>query len=323
MMGEAPERAPPGAGTPEDGRRGTPRPKRSTRVAVDGWVNLDKPVGVSSTQAVGRVKFLFNAKKAGHAGTLDPLASGVLPIAFGEATKTVPIVQDGAKAYRFRVRWGQESETDDAEGEIVARADKRPSQAEIEALLPRFVGVILQTPPTYSAIKIEGARAYDLAREGESFTIAARPVPVYRLNLLSADADAAVLEAECGKGAYVRAIARDLGRALGCYGHVIELRRTRVGPFSVDAAVPLDRLPDDADLLARAMLPLRAGLAETPLLPVDRNGAAILRRGQKLLLRGLAPSEGPAWAACFGTPVAMGVVEGGYFVSTRVFNLRR
>jgi tRNA pseudouridine55 synthase len=302
--------------------RGPSTQKRSTRVEVNGWVNLDKPVGVTSTQAVGRLKFLFNAKKAGHAGTLDPLASGVLPVAFGEATKTVPIVQDGAKAYRFRVRWGEESATDDAEGEIVARSDARPTPAEIDALLPRFTGLIEQTPPTFSAIKIDGARAYDLAREGETFAIASRPIHVYRLALVEAAGDTAVLEAECGKGAYVRAIARDLGRALGCYGHVIELRRTRVGPFSADAAVPLDRLPEDPELMARAMLPLQAGLAELALLPVDRNGAAILRRGQSLLLRGAAPPEGPAWVSCFGTPVAFGVVEGGYFVSTRVFNTR-
>ncbi len=309
---------------PERGSRGRGRApqKRSTRVEVTGWINLDKPVGITSTQAVGRLKFLFNAKKAGHAGTLDPLASGVLPVAFGEATKTVPIVQDGAKAYRFRVRWGEESATDDAEGEIVARSGTRPSPAEIEAMLPRFTGLIEQTPPTFSAIKIDGARAYDLAREGETFEIAARPIHVYRLALMEAEADTAILEAECGKGAYVRAIARDLGRALGCYGHVIELRRTRVGPFCADTGVPLDRLPDDAELMARAMLPLQAGLHELPALPVDRSGAAILKRGQALLVRGAAAPEGPAWASCFGAPIAFGVIEGGYFVSTRVFNLR-
>jgi tRNA pseudouridine55 synthase len=303
-------------------RSSEPRQKRSSRLDINGWINLDKPTGVSSTQAVGRLKFLFNAKKAGHAGTLDPLASGVLPVAFGEATKTVPIVQDGAKSYRFRVRWGEESATDDAEGEIVARSELRPSPAEIENLLPRFVGAILQTPPTFSAIRIAGARAYDLARDGETFEIEARPINVYRLSLISAESDAAVLEAECGKGAYVRAIARDLGRALGCYGHVVELRRTRVGPFSVDSAVPLGRLPDDADLMARAILPLQAGLAEIPIMPIDRSGAAILRRGQKLLLRGSAPIQGRAYIECFGTPIAFGVVEDGYFVSTRVFNLR-
>ena len=302
--------------------RARPAQKRSTRIEVNGWINLDKPVGVSSTQAVGRLKFLFNARKAGHAGTLDPLASGVLPVAFGEATKTVPIVQEGTKAYRFRVRWGEESATDDAEGAIVARSETRPAPAEIEAALPRFTGLIEQTPPTFSAIKIDGARAYDLARDGETFEIASRPIHVYRLALIEADRDAAVLEAECGKGAYVRAIARDLGRTLGCYGHVIELRRTRVGPFSADSGIPLDRLPDDAELMARAMLPLAAGLSELPVLPVDRTGAATLRRGQALLVRGDAAPEGPAWVSCFGAPVAFGVIEGGYFVSTRVFNLR-
>jgi tRNA pseudouridine55 synthase len=298
------------------------RQKRSSRVEIDGWINLDKPTGVSSTQAVGRLKFLFNAKKAGHAGTLDPLASGVLPVAFGEATKTVPIVQDGAKAYRFRVRWGAESATDDAEGEIVARSDRRPAPAEIEAVLLRFVGAILQTPPTFSAIRIDGARAYDLAREGARFEIQPRPINVYGLRLVSVERDAAMFEAECGKGAYVRAIARDLGRALGCYGHVIELRRTRVGPFSADAAVELDRLPDDPDLMARALLPVQAGLAEIPLLAIDRADAATLRRGQKLLLRGAAPMQGPAYADCLGTPIAFGIIGEGYFVSTRVFNLR-
>jgi tRNA pseudouridine55 synthase len=322
MIAQAADRSLPGGEERGKDGRNKRQQKRSTRVEVSGWINLDKPVGVTSTQAVGRLKFLFNAKKAGHAGTLDPLASGVLPVAFGEATKTVPIVQDGAKAYRFRVRWGEESATDDAEGEIVARSDKRPSPAEIEALLPRFVGLVQQTPPTFSAIKIDGARAYDLARGGESFEIASRPIHVYRLALVSVDEQSAVLEAECGKGAYVRAIARDLGREVGCYGHVVELRRTRVGPFEADAAIPLDRLPDDTELMARAMLPLQAGLAEMTAIPVDRNGAAILRRGQSLLLRGAIPPEGPAWAACFGTPVALGVVQDGHFVSSRVFNAK-
>jgi tRNA pseudouridine55 synthase len=322
MTGDAREDRLSGANAREGRRLGQPRQKRSSRLEINGWINLDKPTGVSSTQAVGRLKFLFNAKKAGHAGTLDPLASGVLPVAFGEATKTVPVVQDGAKSYRFRVRWGEESATDDAEGEIVARSDRRPAAAEIESILPRFVGAILQTPPTFSAIRIAGSRAYDLARDGETFEIEARPIHVYRLELIAAESDDAVLEAECGKGAYVRAIARDLGRALGCYGHVIELRRTRVGPFSVDAGIPLDRLPDDADLMARAILPLQAGLAEIPIVPVDRSAAATLRRGQKLLLRGPAPTQGRAYIECFGTPIAFGVVEEGYFVSTRVFNLR-
>jgi len=303
--------------------RGKAPRRRSTRTDIDGWINLDKPVGVTSTQAVGRLKHLFNAKKAGHAGTLDPLASGVLPVAFGEATKTVPIVQDGVKSYRFRVRWGEETATDDAEGEVVARSDRRPAAREISSLLPKFVGLVEQIPPKFSAIKIEGARAYDLAREGELFDIAPRAIHIYRLELMSAEADFAVLEADCGKGAYVRAIARDLGRALGCYGHVAELRRTRVGPFSVDSAAPLDRLADDPELMARVMLPLKAGLAELPALPVDRNGAAILRRGRPLLLRGASPIKGAAWAACFGEPVAIGAIEDGYFVASRVFATRR
>jgi tRNA pseudouridine55 synthase len=304
-------------------RRERPPQKRSNRVEVNGWINLDKPVGVTSTQAVGRLKHLFNAKKAGHAGTLDPLASGVLPVAFGEATKTVPIVQDGVKSYRFQVRWGEESATDDAEGAIVVRSDKRPTAAEIEAALPAFTGLIEQTPPAFSAIKIDGARAYDLSREGQTVSIAARPIHVYRLALVEAGADSAVLECECGKGAYVRAIARDLGRKLGCYGHVVGLRRLRVGPFDAEAAIALDRLPEDADLRARALLPLEAGLAELPLLPIDRDGAAVLRRGQALLVRGPAYAEGRAWASCFGAPIALGAIEGGYFVSSRVFNLKR
>jgi tRNA pseudouridine55 synthase len=305
---------------PKAAARREKRPqRRSTRIEVDGWINLDKPVGVTSTTAVGRIKFLFNAKKAGHAGTLDPLASGVLPVAFGEATKTVPVVQDSVKAYRFRVKWGEERATDDTEGAIVARSDKRPAAAEIEAALPQFVGLIQQTPPTYSAIKIEGARAYDLAREGESFAIAPRPIFVYRLALVEVEAGGATFEAECGKGAYVRAIARDLGRVLGSYGHVSELRRTRVGPFSAESAVPLDRLPDDAELMARAMLPLQAGLADLVSIPVDRSGAAQLRRGQPLILRGASPTEGLAWASCFGAPVAFGVIEQGCLVPRRVF----
>jgi len=321
MSGHA---ADPARGGAEGAReRGKSRQKRSTRADVDGWVNLDKPVGVSSTQAVSRLKYLFNAKKAGHAGTLDPLASGVLPVAFGEATKTVPIVQDGVKSYRFRVRWGEETATDDAEGEIVARSDKRSAPDEISNLLPNFVGLIEQIPPKFSAIKIGGARAYDLAREGEQFEIAPRAIHVYRLELLSAETDFAVFEAECGKGAYVRAIARDLGRTLGCYGHVAELRRTRVGPFTADSAAPLDRLPHDAELMVHAMLPLKAGLAELPALPVERNGAAILRRGQQLLMRGAFPTKGPAWAACLGEPVAIGEIVDGYFVSSRVFAIKR
>jgi tRNA pseudouridine55 synthase len=296
--------------------------RRSTRAEVNGWVNLDKPVGVTSTQAVAQLKYLFNAKKAGHAGTLDPLASGVLPIALGEATKTVSVVQDGTKAYRFTIRWGEETDTDDAEGQIVARSDVRPSASEVAAMLPRFLGAIQQTPPTYSAIKIGGERAYDLARGGAEFEIAPREIVVHRLVLVSSQPDQAIFEAECGKGAYVRAIARDLGRTLGCHGHVVLLRRTRVGPFWVDRGHGLEVLRESAEARATALLPIEAGLSELTRVPTDRAGAAILRRGQKLLLRGAAaPPEGPAYSVCLGTPISVGVVEGGYFISTRVFNL--
>jgi tRNA pseudouridine55 synthase len=308
---------------PERPARGRQRePRRSTRVEVNGWINLDKPVGVTSTQAVAQLKYLFNAKKAGHAGTLDPLASGVLPVALGEATKTVSVVQDGTKAYRFTIRWGEETDTDDAEGEIVARSELRPSPSEISTILPRFLGAIQQTPPTYSAIKIGGERAYDLARGGAEFEIAAREIVVHRLDLVSSEADHAVFEAECGKGAYIRAIARDLGRMLGCHGHVVLLRRTRVGPFWADRGHSLDALRESAEARAAALAPIEAGLSDLTRVPTDRSGAATLRRGQKLLLRGsAAPPEGPAYTVCLGTPISVGVVEGGYFVSTRVFNL--
>ena len=315
---------PPGSEEKPARRPKAPRrePRVNNRAEINGWVNLDKPIGVTSTQAVGELKFLFNAKKVGHAGTLDPLASGVLPVAFGEATKTVPVVQDGTKAYRFTVKWGEETETDDAEGKPKAHSELRPQTAEIAALLPRFVGVILQTPPMYSAIKIAGERAYDLAREGARFEIAPREISVYRLDLIAHDGDEALFEAECGKGAYVRSLARDMGRALGCYGHVIALRRTRVGPFDAMRAVTLEALRVSAEARAGSLLSVEAGLSELTRVAIDRNAAAILRRGQKLLLRGsAAPAEGPAYTVCQGTPVSVGVVEEGYFVSTRVFNL--
>jgi tRNA pseudouridine55 synthase len=299
-----------------------PTQRRIKRAEINGWINLDKPVGVTSTQAVGRLKFLFNAKKAGHAGTLDPLASGVLPVAFGEATKTVAVVQEGMKSYRFAVKWGIETDTDDAEGKAVAQSDLRPAPEAIVAALPPFIGLIMQTPPMYSAIKIAGERAYDLARDGAAFEIAAREIVVHRLELVEHSADEATFEAECGKGAYVRAIARDLGRALGCYGHVSLLRRTRVGPFQAERGVTFEQLEAGGEALAAALLGVEAGLSEMPRVAIDRNGAATLRRGQRLLLRGsAAPDEGPAYASCFGSPVAVGMVENGEFVSTRVFNL--
>src|SRR5690348_712167 len=207
------------------------RGKRQKR-DIHGWLVLDKPVGMTSTHAVSVIKHLFAARRAGHAGTLDPLASGCLPIALGEATKTVPFVFDGRKTYRFTIRWGEERDTDDAEGRVAATSAIRPDAAAIRAQLPRFTGTIEQVPPRFSAIKIDGERAYDLARDGEAVELKPRTVEIYRLELLETpDPDHAVLAAECGKGTYVRSLARDLGRALGALGHVSALRRDRVGPF--------------------------------------------------------------------------------------------
>jgi tRNA pseudouridine55 synthase len=295
--------------------------RRSTRVDVNGWLVLDKPVGMTSTHAVSRLKRIYNAKKAGHAGTLDPLASGILPVAFGEATKTVPFVQDGEKAYRFTVTWGAETDSDDSDGTVTRTSELRPRPDEVAQALGGFIGTILQVPPAYSAIKVNGERAYDIARDGETVELAARPVTIHALRLVSATPDEAVLEAECGKGTYVRAIARDLGRMLGCLGHVTALRRTRVGPFREEDAVALDVLEDPL-AAAEMLLTVEAGLSEVPCVVVDRDGAARLRRGQSLILRGRdAPAGGSAYAACGGVPVAFGEVQGGELVPSRVFNL--
>ncbi len=297
-------------------------PLRRVRAEINGWVVLDKPVGMTSTHAVSRLKRMFNAKKAGHAGTLDPLASGLLPVAFGEATKTVPFVQDGAKSYRFRVRWGIKTDSDDTEGAVVATSDLRPAPPQIEALLPSFEGPIQQRPPSYSAIKVAGERAYDRARDGEVFELAPRLVTVHSLRLVEASRDEAVLEARCGKGTYVRAIARDLGDALGCLGHVNALRRTRVGPFLEADAVPLPGDEDDSSRVLGSLLRVEAGLGEVAGVDIGRQDAARLRRGQALVLRGRdAPSQGMAYAACGGVVVAFGPVEQGALQPYRVFNL--
>jgi tRNA pseudouridine55 synthase len=295
--------------------------KRSDRVVVDGWVALDKPVGLTSTQAVSRLKRIYNAQKAGHAGTLDPLASGILPVAFGEATKTVPFVQDGEKAYRFTVLWGVETDTDDSDGRAMRESAVRPERAAIEALLPQFVGEIMQTPPQFSAIKIAGERAYDIAREGELVDLKPRAVKIRSLTLIDASQDDATFVMECGKGAYVRALARDIGRLLGCFGHVTALRRTRVGPFVEEDAYTLDEI-ENQNMAAEALLSVEAGLAELPCVVVDRDTAARLRRGGSVILRGRdAPHEGVVYAACGGVPVAFGEIVQGALAPARVFNL--
>jgi len=302
---------------------------RSTKVEVNGWVILDKPVGMTSTQGVAVVKRVFNAKKAGHAGTLDPLASGLLPIALGEATKTVPYVMDGRKVYRFTVAWGIETSTDDTEGAAVATSDTRPLRTEIEALLPRYSGVISQVPPKFSAIKIGGERAYDLARDGEEVELDARQIQIHRLDIVECSADDATFEAECGKGTYVRAIARDLGRDLGCYGHVVALRRAVVGTFDEQDAVTPDELramKEGVDGLPRvedALLPVETALEALPTLAVSQHDAGRLARGQSVLLRGRdAPVfEGTAAVMSGGTLVALAELEGGELVPKRIFRL--
>jgi tRNA pseudouridine55 synthase len=294
---------------------------------VHGWVILDKPEGITSTQAVSTVRRLFDARKAGHAGTLDPLATGCLPIALGEATKTVPYVMEGRKVYEFTVRWGVETDTDDAEGRPVATCEARPAREAIEAALPAFRGEILQTPPCYSAIKVQGERAYDLARGGETVTLEPRPVLIEELDLIDCPSrDEAVFRSLCGKGAYVRALARDLGRALGVGGHVTALRRIAVGPFDTSHMIPLEDLEELSHsapaTLAQYLHPVETALDDIPALAVNRTDAARLRQGQSVILRGRdAPLSGPAYAISQGSLVALGEIERGALVPKRVFNL--
>lgn len=304
------------------------QPRREKR-DVNGWVVLDKPLGMTSTTAVAAVRRIFKAKKAGHAGTLDPLASGVLPIALGEATKTVPFVQDGRKIYRFTVRFGIETDTDDAEGKETARSDSRPQREAIEALLPSFTGTVLQTPPQFSALKVDGERAYDLARHGEVVELVPREIQIDSFHLVAMpDADHAEFEVECGKGTYVRSLARDIGRTLGCLGHVSVLRRTRVGEFSESDTVNLVQLEqagaDDASLYA-LLRPVAAGLQSLPAVKVSENDAQRLAQGQSVFLRGRdAPFfEGPVAVSVHGALVALAEMEAGQLHPRRIFNLPR
>jgi tRNA pseudouridine55 synthase len=301
--------------------------RRKKGKAIHGWLVLDKPVGMTSTQAVGAARRLFDARKAGHAGTLDPLATGVLPIALGEATKTVPYAVDGTKHYRFTVRWGTTTDTDDAEGRITASSELRPPREAVEALLPRFTGEILQTPPAFSAIKVDGNRAYDLARAGEVVELEARLVQIESLVLIDMpDSGTAVFEARCGKGTYVRALARDMGTELGCLGHLIALRRTRVAAFDEAQAVTLADLEAAAeegeDALHRLLLPIEAALQDLAAISVGQNDAARLLRGQAVLIRGRdAPTTaGPTYATCKGQLIAVGQIEKGELRPVRVFN---
>jgi tRNA pseudouridine55 synthase len=304
---------------------------RSEKRDVHGWITLDKESGRTSTDAVAAVKRLFRAKKAGHAGTLDPLASGVLPIALGEATKTVPFVMEGRKIYRFTVRWGIETDTDDADGRATETSDLRPTPEAVRAALPAFTGVIEQTPPRFSALKIDGARAYDLARQGEAVELAPRQANIHRLDVINLpDADRAVFEAECGKGTYVRAIARDLGRSLGCFGHVEVLRRTRVGPFTAEESITIEALARVADeggteALDAVLKPVEIGLESLPAVSVSRSDAQRLALGQSVILRGRdAPlAEGLVSVRAQGALVALAALEQGSLKPRRIFNLPR
>ncbi|MCA0034178.1 tRNA pseudouridine(55) synthase TruB [Mesorhizobium sp. B263B2A] len=322
---------------------------------VSGWVVLDKPVGMGSTEAVSKIKWLFQAEKAGHAGTLDPLASGMLPIALGEATKTVPYVQDGAKVYRFTVAWGQERSTDDLEGPVTKEADQRPSEAEVRALLSKYTGVIMQTPPQFSAIKIAGERAYDLAREGETVDIPAREIEIGRLDIVEHGADQTVFEVECGKGTYVRSLARDMGRDLGCFGHISELRRVEVEPFTQEDFVTVAELeaarfgapgedvvgediegeskseaadavdvveaPVDFGAIDALLVDTSAALDCLPQIAISDDAATKIRLGNPVIIRGRdAPVEAEeACATARGKLVAIGAIEHGMFKPKRVF----
>lgn len=291
---------------------------------VSGWLVVDKPAGITSTAVVNKVKWAFNAQKAGHAGTLDPAATGVLAVALGEATKTVPYITDALKCYRFLVRFGAGTTTDDAEGEVIATSDARPADAAIVAALAAFRGEILQTPPQFSAVKVEGERAYDLAREGEVLDLAARALWVERLEVIERpDVDHVLLEMVCGKGGYVRAIARDLGAALGCPAHVAWLRRTWSGPFDVAQGIRMDEIEALArsDALDARLLPLEVGLADLPELPASPEGAARLRNGNPGMV--LASSVGygdEVWVSYAGRAIAVGIYKAGEVHPTRVFN---
>ncbi len=292
---------------------------------ISGWVILDKPAGPTSTALVNKVRWAFDARKAGHAGTLDPQATGLLAVALGEATKVVPLITDALKAYRFTVRFGVATTTDDAEGVPLGTSDARPTDDEIAQALPAFTGWIQQVPPKYSAVKVAGERAYDLARDEEAFDLAPRPLFVERLDLVDRpDPDSAVLEMVCGKGGYVRAIARDLGETLGCLGHVAELRRPWSGPFACDGALTLDTL----EALARTpdldahLRPIEDGLTELPEARLSPAGATRVKNGNPGEVTHTTAAYGDtAWASERGRAIGLGVYRGGMLHPSRVFNV--
>ncbi|MBF0666013.1 MAG: tRNA pseudouridine(55) synthase TruB [Brevundimonas sp.] len=308
--------------------------RRKKGEVVNGWVCLDKPLEMGSTEAVSKIRRLFNAQKAGHAGTLDPLASGILPIALGEATKTVPFMMDAEKVYRFTINWGVSTDSVDREGEIVARSDVRPSVEAVRAALPAFVGEIDQVPPRHSAIKVDGQRAYDLARDGTAFELASRRVTIHEAAVTdAADPDHVEITMRTGKGVYVRSLARDLAAALGAEGHVSALRRERVGPFSTENAVSLDFLTDlvHRDAASEGLLPVATALDDIPELAVTDQDAFSLRQGRPIVLLPRQVEtlksrlrEGSRTVSAFQgqTLVALGQLRAGRFEPDRVFNLQ-
>ena len=307
--------------------------RRKKGEIVNGWVCLDKPFGMGSTEAVSKVRRLFDAQKAGHAGTLDPLASGILPIALGEATKTVPFMMEAQKVYRFTINWGISTDSLDREGEITGRSDVRPGVEAVRAALPAFTGEIDQVPPQFSAIKVDGQRAYDLAREGTDFELASRRVMIHEAAVSDApDADHIELTIRTGKGVYVRSLARDLAAVLGAEGHVSALRRERVGPFSTENAVSLDFLTDlvHRDAASEGLLPVATALDDIPELAVTDQDAFSLRQGRPIVLlprqvetlKGRLRDGSRTVSAFQGqTLVALGQLRAGRLEPDRVFNL--
>lgn len=289
---------------------------------VSGWLIVDKPAGLTSSAVVNKVRWALDAKKAGHAGTLDPDATGVLAIALGEATKTVPYVTDALKAYIFTVRLGQATNTDDAEGEVIATSDLRPSDDDIKEAISNFIGDIEQVPPQFSAVKVDGERAYKRARDGDEMTLDARPLFVESLLLTDRpDTDHATFEMVCGKGGYVRAIARDLGKALGCLGHVSELRRVWSGPFDAEDGLSLetiDSLAKSPDLDTH-LLPVEIALSDLPELKTTAEGATRLQNGNPgMVLASDVEYGDTCWASYDGRAVAIGIYKSGELHPTRV-----
>ncbi|MCF6325925.1 MAG: tRNA pseudouridine(55) synthase TruB [Devosiaceae bacterium] len=298
-----------------------PPQKKSIKRQISGWLVLNKPYDFGSTQAVGKIRWLLSAKKAGHAGTLDPLATGILPIAIGEATKTVPFVQDGVKIYRFTLVWGAATNTDDTEGQITETSDIRPDKDQVLAALPSFIGETTQIPPAFSAIKINGERAYDLARSGQNVVVPPRQVFIDKFELLEHGSKKSTFEVTCAKGTYIRSLARDIAEILGTKGHVGALHRAQVGQFSDEDAIDLQTF-EAADQSERdaMLLPVAAGLADLHEIPLDSRQVVTIRHGNPVLLTGAnAPvALEEAWASHKGEAVAVGYVEQGQFKPTRV-----